>query len=124
MIHTQEYMTSPVITASTTDSVLDVAALMNKHNIGSVVIVDDKSLAGIITERDIIRKVVSEKKSPESTNAKEIMTSTVVTVTEDASVMDISGEMKKHSMRRIVVVDENNKPIGIITSRDLIGLLV
>lgn len=124
MISTQEYMSSPVKTASIKDSVLDVCEIMDTNNIGSVVILDGKTLAGIVTERDIIRKVVSDKKDPADVLAKDIMTASVITVTEDASVMEISGEMKTHSMRRIVVVDDNQYPIGIITSRDLIGLLV
>ena len=124
MIETSEYMSTPVITADQEVSVLEVVQLMNKHNIGSVVLLNDGVLAGIITERDILRKVLSKEQNPQTTLAKNIMTREVRSVKKEASVMEISAEMKEHTMRRIVVVDEANHPIGIITSRDLIGLLV
>ena len=116
-------MTSPVITASIDASVLDISRLMNRHNIGSVVIMDDETIAGIITERDVIRRVVAQEDDAASVNASDIMTEDVKTVNKEASVMEISGHMKEHMVRRILVV-EDNSPIGIITSRDVIGLLV
>jgi CBS domain-containing protein len=124
MIKTAEYMSKPVITADKDVSVLDIVRLMNRHNIGSVMLMDGSQLAGIITERDVLRKVISQEDNPAEITASDIMTVDVQTVQEDASVMEISGKMKEHTMRRIVVVDDNNKPIGIVTSRDLIGLLV
>ncbi|MFT4250316.1 MAG: CBS domain-containing protein [Candidatus Woesearchaeota archaeon] len=124
MIETSEYMTSPVITSSTQASVYEIVELMNKHNIGSVVLVENDVLAGIVTERDILRKAITHETNLQDIKAEEIMTKDVRSVRAEASVMEISAQMKEHSMRRIVVVNENNQPIGIITSRDLIGLLV
>lgn len=123
MIKTAEYMSNPVITAPVSSTVLDITKLMNRHNIGSVVLMDDDRIAGIVTERDIIRRVVAQEDDASSVTAEEIMTGEVKTVTKDASVMEVSGQMKEHTMRRIVVT-EDGKPCGIITSRDIIGLLV
>ena len=123
MIKTAEYMSHPVITAPVNNTVLDIARLMNRHNIGSIVLMDGDAIAGIVTERDIIRKVVAQEDAPEKIKASEIMTGDVKTVTKDASVMEVSAQMKEHTMRRVVVTD-NGKPYGIITSRDVIGLLV
>lgn len=123
MIKTAEYMSHPVITAPVSNSVLDIARLMNRHNIGSIILMDGEDIAGIVTERDIIRKVVSQEDDPAQVKAAEVMTEDVRTVTKDASVMEVSAEMKEHTMRRVVVTD-NGKPYGIITSRDIIGLLV
>lgn len=123
MIKTAEYMSHPVITAPVDNTVLEIARLMNRHNIGSIILMDGSDIAGIVTERDIIRRVVAQEDSPERVTAADIMTEDVKTVTREASVMEVSGQMKEHTMRRIVVVD-NGKPCGIITSRDLIGLLV
>ena len=123
MIKTAEYMSHPVITAPVNNTVLDIARLMNRHNIGSIVLMDGDTIAGIVTERDIIRKVVAQEDAPEKIKASEIMTQDVKTVTKDASVMEVSAQMKEHTMRRVVVTD-NGKPYGIITSRDIIGLLV
>lgn len=124
MIKTQEYMSQPVITADKDASVLEIVKLMNKHNIGSIVLLDGKKLAGIITERDVLQRVIGKNENAGDVTAGDAMTAEVHTVNEDASVMEISGLMKEHTMRRIVVIDENDEPVGIITSRDLIGLLV
>lgn len=123
MIKTAEYMSKPVISAPATSTVLDIAKLMNRHNIGSVVLMDDERIAGIVTERDVIRKIVAQEDDASEVTADEIMTDEVKTVSKDASVMEVSGQMKEHTMRRVVVV-EDGKPFGIITSRDIIGLLV
>ena len=123
MIKTAEYMSKPVITAPQESTVLDIAKLMNRHNIGSIVLMHNDKIAGILTERDVIRKVVAQEDDPAEIQAKEIMTADVKTVGKDASVMEVSGQMKEHTMRRVIVV-EDDKPFGIITSRDIIGLLV
>lgn len=116
-------MSQPVITAEPGDTVTVVAKLMDKHNIGSIVIVDKQKIHGIVTERDIIRKVIAQDKDPHFVKASDVMTANVRTADIDASIMEIAANMKKHTMRRIVVVKEG-APVGIITSRDLIGLLV
>lgn len=123
MIKTAEYMSNPVITAPVESTVLELARLMNRHNIGSIILMDNEKIAGIATERDIIRKVVAQKDHAADIKASEIMTADVRTVTKDASVMEVSAQMKEHTMRRVIVT-EDDKPFGIITSRDIIGLLV
>ena len=123
MIKPEEYMSSPVITA-TPDTSLDVlASTMDKEEIGCLVIVEDDAVAGIVTERDILKKVLAHHKNPQTIRAKDIMTKEVFTVQSDATLMEVAALMKQHTFRRIIVM-EDNKPKGVITSRDLIGLLV
>ncbi len=123
MITPDEYMSSPVITSKPEDTVEALSKLMDLNNIGSIVIVVDGRIAGIVTERDLVRKVLSKNKEPADVLAKDVMTKTVHTVAKDATLMEVAALMKKHTMRRLVVVDAE-QPVGIITSRDIISLLV
>lgn len=123
MITVKDWMSKPVITAKTEDTVFDVVKTMAKHDIGSIIITaDGKKPEGIITERDVIKKVIATGKDPKSTRAKDIMTGKVLTVDVKTSLLEISNLMTKNMMRRMVVVEKGNM-IGIVTSRDLVQLM-
>lgn len=123
MITVEEWMSKPVITVDPRMNIYDVVKLMNKKHIGSVVVSDDGIKAkGILTERDIMSKVIGQKLDPETTQADKIMTKKVMTVKLNTSLLEISKIMSKNELRRIVVV-ENNKMVGIVTSRDLLQLM-
>ncbi len=116
-------MSKPVITVDPEMSIYDVVKLMNKKHIGSVVVSDDGIKAkGILTERDIMSKVIGQKLNPETTQASKVMTKKVMTVKLNTSLLEISKIMSKNELRRIVVV-ENNKMVGIVTSRELLQLM-
>ena len=123
MIKTEEYMTSPVITAQIGDNLLEVSKKMDHYNIGSMVVMDGDKTVGILTERDILRKIVAQEKNPKQFKAKDVMSKHLQVVQKGATLMEIASLMKAHTMRRIVVMD-GSKPAGIVTSRDLIDLLV
>lgn len=123
MIKTEEYMSHPVVTIKGDETVGEMTRLMDGKNIGSLLVMDGQNIAGIVTERDVVRKIVAKKGNAEDTPVSKIMTKKVITVDKSASLMEIAALMKQHTMRRIVVTHEN-KPVGIITSRDLIDLLV
>lgn len=123
MITTDEYMSKPVVTAQSDIVIQDVCRLMDEKNIGSIAIVDGEQLVGIVTERDIVRKVIPRGIDVSSTAISEVMTNDVITVDRKASLMEVAALMKEHTMRRLIVLEEG-RPVGIITSRDLIGLLV
>jgi CBS domain-containing protein len=123
VITVKDWMSKPVITAKTEDTVFDVVKTMAKHDIGSIIITaDGKKPEGIITERDVIKKVIATGKDPKSTRAKDIMTGKVLTVDVKTSLLEISNLMTKNMMRRMVVVEKGNM-IGIVTSRDLVQLM-
>lgn len=124
MIKPKEYMTSPVITTAADASLDAMARVMDQKNIGCLVVTEADTVVGIVTERDILKKVLAYHKNPQDITAQDIMTKDVFTVGVDATLMEVAALMKQHTFRRILVVDDNNAPVGIITSRDLIGLLV
>ncbi len=123
MITIKDWMSSPVITAKPDTTVFDAAKIMHKHNIGSMVVSSDGSkVEGIVTERDILYKVIAGDRDPKKTLLKDIMTKKVLTVTSDTTLLEITKIMTKNLFRRIVVVDDD-KIVGIATSRDLLQLM-
>lgn len=115
-------ITSGVIISKESDTVLQVAGLMKKHNIGAVVILRKEKIAGIVSERDIVRKVVCEQLSAQKTKIKDIMTKNVVTADIKEGLNKIHEIMCLAPFRHLPIVD-NGKLIGIVSSRNLISSL-
>jgi CBS domain-containing protein len=123
MIKITDYMTRPVITTKVTDTIRAAVLKMDHYNIGSLVVMNGKKVAGIVTERDIIRKAIARKVDLDKVLVSKIMTSTVQTIRQNGSLIEVASIMKSHSMRRIVVIDQTGKPLGVVTSKDLIDIL-
>jgi CBS domain-containing protein len=99
-------------------SVRIAAQAMKRHNIGNVLIVEDDQLIGILTESDILKKVVAENKNPETTTVEQIMNTPVLVIDPYISIEEALQTMAKSNVRRLPVV-ENKKLVGIITQRDI-----
>lgn len=99
-------------------TVLDAAKLMKKRKIGNVLVVQDKLPVGILTESDIIKKVVSEAKNPKNVKIKDVMTTPVIIIDPFANLEEAMKTMGKCNIRRLPVV-ENDELIGIITQKDI-----
>jgi CBS-domain-containing membrane protein len=105
-------------TAATT---LDqVAKLMAQHDCGEIPVIDSSEQPiGVITDRDIVCRVVAEGKNPSAHTAEHYMSQPVVTVRDDASLDDVLSTMEKHQLRRVPVVDERGCCTGIIAQADI-----
>jgi CBS domain-containing protein len=114
-----DIMTNHVVTSSPHESLAQVASAMLRHSIGSVAILEDKKIVGIITERDFVRIVEQVGVMLEKNMAKDHMTKPVVTVQSDTSVAEIINLMKNKHIRHLIVLDKERKIAGIISSRDL-----
>ena len=101
-------------------SVREVVATMNKFNIGSVVVVQGERPVGIITERDILKRIVEPCLAPETLTARQIMTSPVITIDENASINEAAKLMAKKGIKRLLVTRNNDKLVGIITFTDIV----
>ncbi len=99
--------------------VKEVVVTMNKFDIGSIVVVQGDRPVGIITERDILRRLVEPCLAPETLRAREIMSSPVITIPDSASVDEASKIMVKKHIKRLLVV-KNEKPIGMLTFTDIV----
>jgi CBS domain-containing protein len=94
---------------------------MVKKNIGVVAIVKDEKLMGIVTERDIVKRVASVDLD-KSTSVSKIMTPKPETIEHDATVLDVTKVMSDNNFRRLIV-KKNDKIVGIITAKDVIKLM-
>ena len=97
----------------------EVVTTMNKFDIGSIVIVQDNRPVGIITERDILRRVVEPCLAPEALTASQVMTSPVLVISETTSVDEAAELMTKKKVKKLPVIREQ-KLVGIVTLTDIV----
>jgi CBS domain-containing protein len=107
-------------TVSPIDNVMAALQIMDNKNIGFLVVLNEATLAGVVSERDFVRRVVLAKKPPESTPVADIMTRKVVTVDLAQTFADCLRLMHQHSIRHLPVVDAG-KVISVISIRDLLS---
>jgi CBS domain-containing protein len=102
-------------------SALDVAKLMAKHRIGSVIVVegDNKKPLGIITERDIIKKVSAQNKSADEVAVRHIMSSSLVTVKSIDSIDTAAERITENKVKRLVVLEQDGSMAGILSVTDI-----
>jgi CBS domain-containing protein len=93
--------------------------MMNQFRVGSIIIVDDGRPLGIVTERDILVRVVAERKLAIETLVKDVMSKPVLTIPEDAYVEAAAKRMVKERVKRLAVT-RNGLLVGIITSADIV----
>jgi CBS domain-containing protein len=110
-----------IIKTSENASVREIAKILKQNKIGAIIVEKDGNLAGIISERDIVWRVVAEDKSLDETKAKDIMTSEVISVDLDEGMDKIYEMMKKVPFRHLPV-RKGDKVIGMVSSRDLMYL--
>ena len=112
-----------IISINPDDSVLDAIRLMAEKGIGSLVVMQDQELLGIMSERDYARKVIIKGKSSESTAVSEIMTVNVFTTSSSETVNDCMSLMTEKKIRHLPVV-EDNAVIGMISIGDLVEAII
>lgn len=115
-----DVMTKDLVTLSETSTAREVSVAMSGKSVGSVVITKDGHLSGIITEKDLVDRVLVRGRDPDRTLAREIMSSPVSVIDPKADVMEAARKMAKLGIRRLVVVDRGNM-VGIVTSRDIVS---
>lgn len=113
-----EVMTANPQVAKPSDTVADVARRMNKVDAGAIPVVADGKILGIITDRDIVLRVVGEQRSFD-TKVEEVMTTEVQTCREDASIADVIFQMTDKQVRRILIVDAAENLTGIVSLGDV-----
>lgn len=116
----KDIMTKSVKMCDSNCTAKDAAQIMKKINSGIVPIVnDDDKVTGIVTDRDITIHTVAEGKEPSKVKIKDIMTKHVVTVKGDELIDEAISKMKENKVRRLLVVDDDNKLEGIISLGDI-----
>jgi CBS domain-containing protein len=115
----RDVMTTRVVTGGTHDDLTRIAGEMQRHQIGSVVIVENRKPVGILTERDFVRIVERVGALMENSLAKNHMTATVLSVKTETPIADVVKLMGEKHVRHLIVLDSKGDLAGIISSRDV-----
>jgi CBS domain-containing protein len=121
----KDFGTAVVAVVEPDTSALLVAQLMRKHHIGAMVVVDSeqKSRAvGIVSDRDLVLGLVAEGLDPAIFTAGDLMSDKLVTALPEMDAMDAVQLMNLHQVRRLVIVDDADRLVGIVTMEDLLEL--
>jgi CBS domain-containing protein len=114
----KDIMTENVVSISIDDSVFEAANLMNSNQVGCLVIMNEEEPIGIVTERDIVRRVVA-KKLPLETKISAVMSKSLITIGPDASLKEAARVMSSNKIRRLPVLKQN-KLVGIVVASDFV----
>jgi len=109
-----------VVTIGVADTALVAATLMNERGIGGLVVLDGGRVAGMFTERDILRRVVAMRRDPATTPVREVMTSPVAYCRRETTLDECRAVMTEKRIRHLPVVDEKGV-CGIVTIGDLMA---
>jgi len=123
MASVESVMRSPPVTALFSDTISHVAEKMISNNIGAVIVMSGGAPAGIITERDIIEKIIRAHKDPTKTRAQDIMSSPLISIEVNKSIRDALELMRNKKVRRLAVTREG-RIIGMVTERRLLDALI
>jgi CBS domain-containing protein len=112
-----------VLTVSPQATLSEVAGLMSSRHVGSIVVVEDHRPVGIVTDRDIVVKVVAQGRDPKTIQVKEVMSLNPAIVNVNYDLLDVTRIMRDRGLRRLPVVDENRRLLGIVTLDDVLRVL-
>jgi CBS domain-containing protein len=113
----RDFMTTNVVTIDAQRTVLEAAKLMHQQDVGDIVVMEGSVAKGIVTERDLVRRVIVKKK-PLDTKVSEVMSDPLITIEEEASIRDAARKMVKYKIRRLPVM-KKGVLVGIIATSDL-----
>jgi CBS domain-containing protein len=115
----REAMTPSVRTASPSQSLADAAQLMKSDDVGSIPIVEEGRLVGIVTDRDIAIRAVAEGGDPNAVTIADVASRELVTVEPDQDLDEALALMARHQVRRLPVVEEDGQLVGILAQADV-----
>ncbi|MCX5633028.1 MAG: CBS domain-containing protein, partial [Phycisphaerae bacterium] len=121
-LEARDVMSQDVATVPMDESAVSAAKLMSRNNISCVVVVRNETVEGILTETDLLRNVAGQNKDFDKIRNSEIMSSPVISIAPELSVLEASKIMKEKNIRRLPIVDKN-RLVGIITQTDLVRVL-
>jgi len=117
-MNVRDIMTAEVVVASPDDDLMRAAQLMESHDFGSLPIGQDGRLIGMLTDRDITIRAVAHGLGPKA-KVREAMTTDIECVRDSDSVAEAASRMEELQLRRLPVVDDNGKLVGIVSLGDL-----
>jgi len=114
----KDIMTSSPITLTADRPVIDAATAMKENNIGDVIVMTEGKMCGVVTDRDIVVRVIAQGREPQTTKLGDVCSRDVASVGPDDDVDRVIDVVRKRSVRRVPVLD-GGKPVGIVSIGDL-----
>jgi CBS domain-containing protein len=114
----RDVMTDRIVTVPSTASLVDASKMMADNDIGDVIVVEDETVFGVLTDRDIVVRGIAKGSEPKTTKVSEVVSDQVKTLTPEASIGDAVRMMADGAIRRIPIV-EDGRPVGIVSIGDL-----
>jgi len=121
-----DIMTRGVVTATRSQPLSQIAGVMSERKLGIMVVVDEdtgRKVVGVLSDSDIIRKVVAAGRNPAQMLVQDVMTTNVITIKRESTVSDAANIMRSYALKRLPVI-ENGQLIGIVSSTDIIRSLI
>ena len=118
----KDVMSKKVISIEHDKTVLDACNKYKECGLGSLVVVNNGVIVGIITERDVIERVIIDQKTPNKTKIEEVMSKDIITIHASAKIEQAAELMRKHKIKKLPVI-LNNEFVGIITVTDLANIM-
>jgi CBS domain-containing protein len=119
----KDVMSSPAVTVQESVTANKIADLMSKHEYGCIIVASkDGKPIGIITERDLVVRVLAKNAKPDTVKAKDVMTAPLMTIEPDATISEAARRMSRLDIRRLAVTYKE-KLVGIVSSKDVLGVM-
>ena len=118
-----EVMTKDIVTINSDDTILEACKRYNRYKIGCLLVLREGNMAGIVTERDIIKRSIIMPKDPFEAKVEEIMSKDIITISPTADVKEAAIKMGTNNIKKLPVVLDDGKPVGIITITDIVNLV-
>lgn len=118
MLTVGKIMSRNILKVDANTSVTEAAKLMRDKRVGCLLIEQNRKLTGIITEADIVRKIVADSKNPVNTQVTAVMNSPIVTIDIEKSIIEANDLMDQGQIRHLAVAEEG-RIVGIVSSRDI-----
>ncbi len=121
----RDVMVKNVITIQADQTVKHAADIMSRYGVGCLIVLENKTVAGIVTERDLLKRVVASAKDPEKTLVKDIMSKPIIIAEPDLELEDAVWMMFEHKIKKLPVVErsgENSRLVGLVTLTDIARL--
>ncbi|MBI3600336.1 MAG: CBS domain-containing protein [Nitrospinae bacterium] len=120
LLAVKKLMSKDIFTTNIKSTVTEAAKQMSKHKTDCILVMDGKNeVVGIVTESDIVRKVVAKEINPSAATVKDLMSEPLLDIASDESIFEAKKIMEKHNVRHLIV-KENGKLVGIVAARDLV----
>jgi CBS domain-containing protein len=116
----RELATDDLVTAEPEMSTRDAAELMGQHQVRRLLVCEGERLVGVLTDRDIVIRVIAENKDPQSTTVGEVASQDIVTIDPQQNLDEALRLMAQHQVRRLPVVEEDGRLVGIVTVYDFL----